>query len=337
MYKIVFPLFVSALFTITVSAQNIAETSFHELIEKMPKPPVNFQDAYDQYSNMNLVERPAEYTSALDDMDQLKKQILQPLFDKLDANLQRLNADKNYRATLSAEEQKMLREFGLLKANWGDGAFYGFNAWVEYRPGIAKQSWTKINQPVSATAQTWYQQLIQLEKQLNWPLFMEEAHEREGLLVKEAKIDALSQQLSTDLAAVPTRKVKMFEGSDVMADMQDPEKSIAVFKKFDAKAAQVYKQCYDEKYKWWQDNFNRVQAVAAKFDELLTKTNYGAGLNGNDKKLLPAIADVQARIMGMLYHLTNIGIKVVSVAPQLKLSKAMVEESIDSLKKLPTQ
>jgi len=79
------------------------------------------------------------------------------------------------------------------------------------------------------------------------------------------------------------------------------------------------------------------QVTRAKFDELLIKTNYGAGLSGNDKQLVPAIADVQARILGMLYHLTNIGIKVIGVAPQLKISKAMVEESINSYKKFPTQ
>lgn len=336
-HKIIITLFVTVLITATVAAQSIAETSFKELIEKIPKPPAGFQETYAQYSNQSPVERPAEYSSALDEMDQLKKQILQPLFDKFDANLQRLNADKNYRATLSAEEQKMLREFELLKANWGDGAFYGFNAWIEYRPGILKQSWTKINQPVSAAVQAGYQQLIQLEKQLNWPLFMEEAHDRERLIQNDPKIDALTQQLSTDLAAVPTRKVKMFEGSDVMADMQDPDKAIAVLKKFDAKAEQVYKQSYDEQYKWWRDNFNRVQLVAAKFDELLLKTNYGASLNGNDKQLVSAIADVQARILVMLYHLTNIGIKVIGVAPQLKISKIMVEESINSYKKFPTQ
>jgi hypothetical protein len=166
---------------------------------------------------------------------------------------------------------------------------------------------------------------------------MEEAHDREALIQNEPKIDALTQQLSTDLAAVPTRKVKLFEGSNEMADMQDPEKAIAVLKKFDVKADLVYKQCYSERYKWWQINFNRVQLVAAKFDELLMKTNYGAGLNGNDKQLVPVIADVQARIAGMLSHLTNIAIKVIGLAPQFKVNKAMVEESINSYKKFPTQ
>jgi len=337
MHKNVFSLFVSALFAITVSAQSIADTPFRELIERMPKPPAGLTEAYEKYSDQSPVERPAEYSAALDDMDQLKKQILQPLFDRFETNLNRSKTDKNYRATLSAEEQKMQRDFATLKTSWGDGAFYGFSVWIEYRPGIAKQSWTKLSQPVSASAQAGYQQLLLLEKQLNWPLFMEEAHEREKFIQNNPKIDALNQQLTTDLAAVPTRKVKFAEGSDVMVDMQDPDRAIAVLKKFDAKAEQVYKLSYEEQYKWWLNNFNRVQSVAAKFDELLIKTNYGAGLSGNDKQLVPAIADVQARILGMLYHLTNIGIKVIGVAPQLKISKAMVEESINSYKKFPTQ
>lgn len=335
--KIVLSLVVFLLFTITVSAQSIAETSFKELIEKLPQPPAGFQQAYDQYRNLAPGEKPAEYRVVLEDVDQLKKQVLQSLFDRLQTNLNRSNTDKSYRASLSPDEQKMLRDFATLKTSWGEGAFYGFNAWIEYRPGISKQSWTRINKPMGAEAQSMYQQLLQLEKQLNWPLFMEEAHDREQLIQNEPKIDALTQQLSTDLAAVPTRKVKFAEGSDVMVDMQDPGKAIAVLKKFAAKADLAYTQCYDERYKWWRDNFTRVQMVAVKFDELLTKTNYGASLTGNDQQLKPVIADVQARILGMLYHITNIGTNVVAVTTQFKLSKAMVEESINSFKKFPTQ
>lgn len=323
--------------SLSSAAQSVVEQSFQEVLEKMPKPPVDFQEAVNAYGALYPGELPAEFKSAQEEMNQTKKQLLTSLFEKFQAALARTKTDKAYRAALSPEEQKMVRDFATLQASWGTEAFYGFSAWIEYRPGIGKQSWTKITQPLSATGQGYYQQLLQLEKQLNWKSFMEEVHEQESLLQSYPKVDELNQQLGQELSAVPTRKVKMFEGSDVMADLQDADKAIAVLKKFDVKMRQAYKQAYDEKFKWWNACFNQIRTVALKMDNLLTTVGYGSRLNGNDQQLLPVIADVQARVVGMLYHLIGIGAKVVAIAPQSKVSSVMVEESISSFKKMSSQ
>ena len=315
--------------SLTGKAQHLSETLFTNLLEQLPQPPDNLQKALDAYGNIAMGEVPVEFRTALDNLNATREAILKPLYDKLNAIASSGNLTK-----YSPEEQHFLRQVQTLRSSWGDGVMYGFDLWIEYRPGIAKQFWTKMSNPLSATAQGYYQQLLQIEKSLAWQTFLEEAHDREGLIFKHPKIDEMQQEMSAALLAVPTKKVKFSEGSDLMVDITDADKTIEVIKRYDAKMFKTYQQVYNEQYAWWSTNFLRTKNAAVRLDSILQATHFGATLTGGDRQLITAMADVQGRIVGLLHHLTNISTKIISIAQQANMSKRMTEESIGSLKKL---
>lgn len=334
LYKTVLGCMAMLMLAANTYAQTIIETRLTDVFEKTPRPPAHLQQALDDYGSLTMGETPSDFRTALDDIDHLHESILTPLFEKFESNLDKAKSDKTFLSRPSLEEQKMVRDFATLRSSWGGQAMYGFKVWIEYRQGIAKQSWAKISQPLSSTAQNYYQQLIQMERSLKWPQFLEEAHENEGLIPRDEAIDELNKSLSADLDAVPTKKVKFAEGSDVMVDMKNADKSIEVLKKWEAKAQQIYKQGYERQYLWWTENYNRIKSAAIKLDDLLAATNYGNSLSGSDRQLIPVMADVQARIVGLLHHLTNISTRLIGYAQQANLHKIMTEESIESLKKI---
>lgn len=303
-------------------AQTIAEKSFSDIIESLPRTPDSLQQALDKYGRLPMGETPAAFRTALDELNALRESILKPLYDKLVA------AGKGSTASYSPEEQKLLRDMQTLRSAWGNGVMYGFNARIEYRPGIAKQFWTRPKQPLSATAQGYYNQLLQIEKSLNWERFLEESREREGLVFQDAKLDAINAEMIAALTAVPTKKQKFVEGSDVTVDMPDREKTIEVMKKYDTKKLKVFKQVYNEQYAWWWANYSRITTAAKNLDNLLQATHFGESLQGNDAQLRPAIADVQGRIVSLLHHLTNISTKIISIAQQASISGQATEEYI---------
>lgn len=305
-----------------VNAQTIAPTSLVDRIENLPKPPNNLQQSMDQYGQIPMGESPAAFRNALDELNTVRESILKPLYEKL------LAAGKGNLAGYSAEEQKLLQDVQTLRVNWGDRVMYGFDSRIEYRPGIARQFWSKPRQPLSASAQDQYNRLVKIEQSLQCEVFLEEARKREELVFHDPKLDAIDAEKIQALSAVPTKKVKFAEGSDVMVDLPDRDKMIEVMKQFDSRKLKIFERVYNEQYGWWQTNFTRITTAAKNLDALLQATNFGENLQGNDAQLRPALADVQARIVSMLHHLTNIGTKIISISQQANNSKQATEEYI---------
>lgn len=312
-------------------AQTIVKKSLQEIMEGLPKPPDSLQYAMSIYGNASG-DIPKDFSTALNDLNEIRESILKPLFDQFTV----ITSNNNF-AKFTSEEQKMMREFKTLRTNWGDYVMYGFDKWIEYSPGIDKQFWTRINKPLSSNAQSYYQQLLQIEKSLEWQTFLEEAQDREKLVFRDSKLDEIEKQLTDALEAVPQKKVKFAEGSDVMVDITDPDKTIEVCKQFQPKVLRAYQQVYNEQYNWWRENFIRLKTASKKLDGLLHATDFGSNLTGNDEQLIPAIADVQVRIISLLHHLTHIGSKVINIAWQANMSKTTLEETINGLKKMPSQ
>jgi hypothetical protein len=320
---------IAAVLTITITAaktQTIANKSFAGITENLPMAPDSLVQSLEMYGRIPMDETPAAFRTAMDELNAMREEILRPLYDKL------ITAGKGNTAGYSPEEQKLLRDMQTLRSAWGDGVMYGFNTRIEYRPGIAKQFWTKPKQPLSTTAQSCYNRLVQIEKSLNWERFLEEAHDREGLVFHDDRLDVLNEQMNEALAAVPVKKQKFAEGSDVMVDMPDREKTIEVMKKYDEKRMKMFKQIYHEQHTWWQINYTRTVAAAKSVDSILQATRFGEGLQGNDAQLRNAIADVQGRIAGLLYHLTNISAKIISIAQQAYVSGQATEEYVRNTK-----
>jgi hypothetical protein len=316
----------------TGNAQKIAEVSLRSIMDKMPKPPERLSETMETYPNLAYGEVPEEVKTTYHELDDIKRMMLKPLFDYFEVSVKKDDADKTYRNNLAVEEKRMLNDFSTLDAAWQNSGFYAFSEWIEYRPGISKQSWTKIVQPLSATGQGWYQQLLQMEKALATGRFLEEARPRAAMILYNPRIAALNEQFNKEKEALPEKKVKVFEGSDATASIKDPEQTIELFRKHAEKVQAAHKLFYEEEYRWWQENFNRVSTVALQMDELLAATGYGKNLSGNDRQLVPALGDVQVRILSMLQRLGGIGGKVVGIAAQARLSKVTEEDMIKGLK-----
>ncbi|GAA4745994.1 hypothetical protein [Flavisolibacter ginsenosidimutans] len=318
-------------------AQSIADIPFKELLEKMPLLPKDLAAAQQAYGKLGFGEIPTDYKSAMSEIEAIKKQGLKPLFDYFQANAKKAAADQKFRLKFSAEEQRLLRDFATLNASWEESSFSIFSDWIDHRPGITKQSWTKINAPLSGAGQGLHEQLVRIENSVNWERFFDEAREREPMILSDPKINVLNEQYTKELTAVPKKKVKLFEGFDALADVSDPDKSIAVTKKWSGTIQAEYGDYYRDQYAWWSVNLARFKTAAAQLDGILQATNFGKNLAGNDKQLLPVIADVQERVMAMLYHLHYTAARISGIVTQVAANRLATEQAIDNFKKIPAQ
>jgi hypothetical protein len=304
------------------NAQTIANKSIADISKNLPKPPESLEQSINLYGKLQMGEIPEAFRKSLNELSDLRENILKSLYDKLVA------AGKGNIANYSPDEQKLLRDIQTLRSSWGDGVMYGFKVRIEYRPGIAKQFWSRPRQPISSTAQDQYKRLVQIEQSLNWLSFLEEARKHEELVFHDSKLDAIDAEKIQALSAVPTKKQRFAEGSDVMVDLPDREKTIEVMKNYDAKKMKIFSRVYNEQIAWWKTNYLRIETAANSLDSILRETQFGESLQGQDAQLRTAIADVQERIVGLLSHLTNIGSKIISISQQAYTSTLATEEYI---------
>lgn len=303
-------------------SQSVLEKKTSAIADALPKPPDSLDQAVQLYGQMPLGEVPPQFRQALDQLNDMQSTIWKPLYERLD------KTTKQNGAGYSPEDQKLLKDVQTMSKTWGEGVMYAFVSRIDYRPGIAKQFWSRPVQPLSAAAQNYYNRLLQIEKDLDCAAFLKQAKEREGVIFQDSRLDDMDKERIQALSEVPMKKIKFAEGSDVMVDLPDPDKTIEVMKRFDARKMEVFKTVYQQQYSWWQTNYTRAAAAAQKLDVILAETQFGQVLSGNDRQMLPAIADVQARVLGILCHLENIGTKMISISQLAWASKQATEDYI---------
>ena len=261
--------------------------------------------------------------------------ILQSFFDRFREDMAGVAPGK-----YDAVEQKMMQRFR--QASNGvdaEGQLAIFSLLMEERPllAAAKLSWTRIAAPLSARGKNYYQQLLNVEQLINWPVFFKEAAER-SLLQRvssaDTEIEAIDQQMLAEQAKVPLKKIKVFENSDVISEVPDPVQLVKVLKAADDKRQLLYMQRHNDYYRWWKVNEVLLRQCAYRLDALLEATGNGSNLAGADRQLIAMIADCQERIWHGVVALNGVVTMTVTNARAAAGSKQMAEETLETYRKM---
>ncbi len=318
---------------VCVKAQEIKEASFADFFEVMPQPKATISETVAIYDNYQVFDKEMQgiFRQIKDNLDF----IYQSWFENFKTNLEKSKQDKAFLSRLSPEEKSLLESFGRAVAGLSSrGQFISFHLIIPDRPliGSGKTSWGKTN-GLSPAVQTLHQQVVQIEKELNWTALRQLMQGRkEGIgSYRNEELDALNDKLQAGLKKLPHKKVKIFEGATI--DVEDPLKAIALLEQNEAARQKFFQAQYAPELQLWNNNFTLIKTAGEKLDGVLVKINYGNGLGGNDKQLIPVVADVQARIWEMTFHLTNITRDVINDAQIAEASKASLKQNMDIYKK----
>lgn len=322
---------------VMTQAQRIAKAKFEEAFQAVPKPKTTLEETMRYYSEPETHNKLFENVFA--DQKVPTAFIQQSFYERFLDNFQKVKKNKALLAQYSLEERRLMEGFEAATIGLTDDLkFDVFARGFESRPLVsaANFSWDKIKRPLSSTGQSYYQQLLQIEKSLGWAQFKTDYKTKsptENWLGRDEELMELNHQYAAQLDKVPTKKIKVMEGSDVTVDMADPDKVVALMEATQKKRRQIMEKNYNELYRWWHQNFSKVQGAAAKMDVLLVNVNHGESLNGSDQDLVPLMAGVQLRIWEMLTQLTIIAGDLVQKGQWAKISEQELQEGKEMYKK----
>lgn len=312
-------------------AQRLGDARFDDYLATMP-----FVSSSMDLTLRSLGNNPdATLSAALVVPNAQRTMILQSFFERFREDMASAAPGK-----YEAEEQKMMQRFRQASNGLDDeGQLAIFSLLMEERPllAAARLSWTKAVAPLSAQGKNYYQQLLNVEQLINWPVFFKEAAERSLLQrVRSAdpEMEAIDQQMLAAQAKVPLKKIKVFENSDVTSEVPDPVQLVNVLKSADDKRQLLYIQRHNDYYRWWKANEVLLRQCAYRLDALLEATGNGNSLTGADRQLIAMIADCQERIWHGLVALNGVTTMTVANAQAAIASRKMVEETLETYRKM---
>ena len=266
--------------------------------------------------------------------------LLKAFLERFEETVAETTTNKVLLGNYSVEEQKMIKDFQRnLAALSDDAKSAGFTQLMESRPLLSSGtlSWSKIGAPLTVQGKKIYQQLLSIEKSVDWNRFFKEAAERNlqnNMFTSDEDLQAINQQMNVDKEKIPKKKVQVFEGMNATAEIQDPEQVLKVMKAADQKRQQFYQKKHTEYYNWWNANESAIRQCALSMDALLEASDYGNTLSGNDKQLILLFADVQERIWHSILALNDATRKAVANAEAAATSGKMIEDATDMYKKM---
>lgn len=324
------------LISIETNAQQIAETRFADYISGMPAPQATIMETLQQ-----MGDDPEKFVG-----DGFKiptaqsRYILQSFFERFKNSIAETQRNRAALSHYSPEEQKLMQSFKIGTAGFDEsGQFSAFALAMESRPLAAtgKLSWTKLSAPLSAKGQSVYQQVLQMEKALNWAVFYKGFTERDMLhhmFATDDEIRILNEKMELEKEKIPMRKVKIFEQSDVTTEVQDPEKMAKLLKDDNERRQLYFQRKHNELFTWWNTNKANVEQCAGKMDALLDDIHFGSDLTNSDRQLIPIIADVQERIWQAFLDLNSITRTIVQKDREAAALQKVNEDAIEMYQKM---
>ncbi|RYZ19941.1 MAG: hypothetical protein EOO16_18420 [Chitinophagaceae bacterium] len=312
-------------------AQRPVEASFATWLESLPMPRADMGETAAAFPDMDGTEK--GFRTAFQHIHEPITALRQSFHERFREDL-----DKPA-ASLPAGERQLLDRYRTGAKGLGkDGSLSLFTLLFEDRPQLAAQqlSWDKPG-PLSAAAAAQYRTLLDIERSLNWPAFHADM-QKEGPLAllsrRDAVVEALNASFAKQQAAVPKKQVKMMAGSDVTAEMSDPEAMLRLLKEQRRQLSAHLQKTYGQRYAWFRERFDRVQAAALRLEGLLQETGYGARLHGADAGLQAPLAGLQLRVWEMAHYLHAIAEGLVQQARIDSYAQAQTEEGIRMYEKL---
>jgi hypothetical protein len=286
-----------------VQAQDPATIQFADFPERLPKPLASLDETFAAYGSFDHMQNEIGYANK--EIEGNLGVIYTPLFDLF----RKRAAEKSLVASLSKEEQNMLRSFQM--GNNGaskDGEVYMFRLVMSNnRPLISsgKLSWTKVSAAASPSIQKLYQQLKAVEGQMDWAGFAQQADEYKLKFggSEDEKMQAEKEKFDAAFEKLPKKKVKLMEG--FYDDVQDPEKAIALYEQYRTSYQAAAEQRYQTRYKWWMQQYEKLAAISKQMDGLAKQTSQLVAEDADRSIWLP-VADLQGRTWEAWQRLTAV-------------------------------
>ncbi|MBO9732657.1 MAG: hypothetical protein J7623_28700 [Chitinophaga sp.] len=312
--------------------QHLGDTKFEDYFAVMPVPSSTI-DITDVSAGSK--QEAANVTS-----EAQRKAILRSFFPLFKSNVEQVSENKRLLNNYSIEEQQMMQRYKAATNGIDEeGQLVIFALVMEGRPLLSsgKLSWSAGAAAFSARGKKYHEQLLAIERIVNWPLFFREAEKRspvQFLRAGDPEIFAIDAQMNAELSHVPTKKVKVFENSDELSELPDYALMVKIASAADNKRQQVLRKRHIALYQWWKENEWLLRQSAYRLDTLVAATGNGAALTGADQPLLAMIADCQERIWHGLAALGAVTGMMAANTTQAAGSRQQVEEMITMQKKM---
>ncbi|HYH15112.1 MAG TPA: hypothetical protein VD794_07830 [Flavisolibacter sp.] len=306
-------------------AQELSDIRFADFLERMAKPMSTADETIATYGNYERMDREIQYTNK--EISASLKTIYVPLLE--------LFKNRAALTSISKEEQEMVLAFRQsIRGLSAENEMNMFYVMMDVkRPSISsgKLSWTRLNSGASAPVQKLYQQVKELETDVDWKSFAIQVEAYKPTFgSNDSNLDAIHDKFEEALKKLPKRKVKIAEGFTY--DVEDPDKAIALLEQYEADWHKVSAQRYSVRYKWWVTHYEKLKVISEQLDAIATQAS-GFTATQADRSIQLVVADAQARIWMAWQRLSSVTHSLFMDAIVDAGAKKQTEESIAMYRK----
>ncbi len=251
--------------------------------------------------------------------------IFEPIFKESVELLDNPSRRKN----ISPPQQQWMKQFEQLAATGVNSAQTLLTTFLYERASMAsgKLYWCQVRTPLSMKGKQLQQQILLLEKKLDFKSFLEKS--KRSNLSFEMRNRKILNDYTDENARIPQKKVDY--GNGIIAEIPDPRKQVDIIRKYEKLQLKSLQDEYTDRYQHWQTALPVFMKAAEEVMSLLQSFDYGEALTGADRQLIPYLADLQARAVETASCLREVASKIVSVANQAMQIKAANAQSIQLL------
>jgi hypothetical protein len=313
---------VSLLTAANVYAQEQAPVALSKFIQTMPLPKPSLKEMMAENITNDVVEK--NISGAFATIDKQIKVLYQPVYERF----QKATANAGL-LKLTAAEQSMMTNVRLGAKGLSSAVqFDFFRLQMTHRlpVGGGRPMWA-FETPVatSPAAQKIYQQLKTLEAGFNWKVFLSTADQyvlKFGSTNKS--LDAINKNFNTELENLPKKKVIL---TGFTHETADPDKAIALCRKYGVQREQAFEEEYLATYSWWNQHYQKLRATGESLDALAVQLN--SMEDGSGRSIQPLLDDLQIRTWEALYKLTAVTQRLYNDRLIGLLGEQQVKEMID--------
>jgi len=305
-----------------LSAQEGAPVSLATFLQTMLIPKSSLKEMMADNTTNEVVEKNiANAFAAIDNQINVLYKPVYERFQKATANPALLK--------LSAAEQTMMNNVKLGAQGLTETSkfqFFRLQMTNRLPIGDGRPMWTfETPAAKSSAAQKIYQQLKTLEAGFNWKVFFQttEKYVLKFGSTNEA-LEANHKKFNDDLENLPKKKVML---SGFSQEIADPNKAIALCKRYGDQRQQAFGDEYATTYKWWHQQYQKLRTVSEGLDALVLEVN--SLEDGSRRSLQPFLADLQIRTLEALYKLTVVTQRLYNDRLIGMIGEQQVKEMID--------
>lgn len=190
-----------------------------------------------------------------------------------------------------------------------------------------KLYWCSISTPLSEAGKKILQEILILEKQLDFKAYREQTKQLGKTFGRQS--DKISVDFSNEIANVPMKNIDAGMGAAV--EIPDPQKQADLIRKYEQLQLKEFQSQYDQYMKNWKINIPVFIKAADNVTKLLERTGYGNNLTGVDRQLIPYLADLQCRTIETSSAIREIAGKITETATMAQTVKETNQRSLSLL------